>query len=117
MTLAELMGRRLAPDYNCAHFVCDLWQVETGEDIRHSFEGLLMPAEARRADLRVKACFNRVRRPVSPCIVLLRRARATPHVGVYVRGRVTHLADSGPIRQPLEVASLGYKSVRFYAAR
>lgn len=117
MTEADLMSRRLGPLYNCAHFLAEAWERETGRDIRPIFAGFLAPAHARRATPHARGDFVRIPAPVSPCIVLLRRVKATPHVGLFVRGRVLHLTDKGPIRQLLSVASLGYTSVRFYAPR
>lgn len=111
-----IMDRRLGPDYNCAHFaveVCD----DLGFDIRPALAGFLHPRRSRRALPSARTGLQRVSSPVDPCLVLLRRAKATPHVGVFVHGRLFHLTDSGPIRQLLSVARIGYTSVRFYALR
>lgn len=112
-----ILDRRMTRLYNCAHFVADAWEGETGHDIRPVLVGFLATREARRAMPRLAHDFVRIPVPVSPCVVLFRRVKATPHVGMFIRGRVLHLTDIGPIRQLLAVASLGYTSARFYAPR
>lgn len=112
-----VLDRRLSPSYNCAHYVAEAWECETGRDIRDILAGFLLPPSQRRATSQAARAFVRIPRPVGPCIVLFRRVKTTPHVGFFIRGRVAHLTDSGPIRQLLDVASLGYTSVRFYALR
>ena len=113
----NLMAARLSPTYNCAHFVCDAWEGEVGEDIRPVLHGFLAVKSERRATMQLVHAMRRIPAPVGPCIVLFRRVKATPHVGFYNRGRVLHLTDSGPIRQLLDVARIGYHFVRFYAPR
>lgn len=117
MNEAERMGKVRGPDYNCAHYVAELWQDETGQDIRHVLGGFLARAGARCATPAPIHTTRRIHAPVSPCIVLFRRVKAVPHIGIYLRGRVVHLAGQRPIRQPLAVARLGYTSVRYYAVR
>ena len=112
-----LLSARLRPDYNCAHFVADVWEQETGEDIRPILTGFLTTKDKRTAKPNLIHDLKRIDGPASPCIVLFRRARATPHVGIFLRGRVLHLTDKGPIRQLLALARIGYSSVRFYAPR
>lgn len=111
------MAARLSADYNCAHFLCDAWEQETGEDIRPAMGCFLAPALARTAAPSLVRALRLLPRPVGPCVVLWRRRGAAPHVGLYSRRTVVHLTESGPIRQQLAVASLGYHSTRFYAPR
>jgi len=112
------MEKQLSPDYNCAHFLADAWQAETGDDhMRGALDSFLAPPARRTASHVVRRSLVPVDKPVSPCVVLFRRGTATPHVGLYVRGAVLHLTDHGPVRQLLAVAKLGYTSVRFYAPR
>lgn len=117
MTRGELMRATLSPDYNCAHFVCDAWEVEAGQDIRPVLHGFLARRGERRATMQLVNAMRRIPAPVGPCVVLFRRVKATPHVGLFIRGRVLHLTDSGPIRQLVDVARIGYHSVRYYAPR
>ena len=116
-TQAEILSRQLTPAYNCAHLASDVWESETGRDIRPILIGFLAPQSQRRVSSQVREGFERIPAPTSPSIVLFRRRGATPHVGVFLRGRVIHLTRTGVVRQPLNVAALGYTSVRFYAPR
>lgn len=112
-----LLEARLSPNYNCAHFLCDAWEQENGEDIREVMGCFLATRQGRTADSRLVHGLQRLPGPIAPCIVLWRRRGAAPHVGLYSRRTVLHLTDSGPIRQLLAVASIGYTSTRFYAPR
>lgn len=111
------MNRRLSPSYNCAHYATDLWEHETGQDLGQALSGFLCSRRSRSVGPELRHEFERLPAPRSPCIVLFRRGRTTPHVGVFLRGRVQHLTRSGPIRQLVAVAGVGYTSVRFYAPR
>jgi hypothetical protein len=113
MNSIPLLARQRCPTYICADLVAEAWKNETGQDIRH----LLGVGERTGICSLGHHMLRRVSRPVSPCVVLLRRAKVEVHVGIFVRGRVLHLSETGPVRQLLSVASIGYTSVRFYASR
>lgn len=112
-----LLAARLSPMYNCAHFLCDAWEQETGDDIRWALGCFLHSKQDRGAHLSLVHAMARLPAPQAPCVVLWRRRGNAPHVGLYSRRTVLHLTDSGPIRQVLAVASLGYQPPRFYAPR
>lgn len=111
------MERRLRPGYNCAHFLCEAWQAETGQDISDALGCFLHDRATRTADPSVAHAMRRLPGPGPVSVVVWRRPGSAPHVGMWVRGLVLHLTDSGPVRQLLAVASLGYTSVRHYAPR
>ena len=113
----NLMEVRLKPDYNCAHFVADAWEAEGLGNIRETLEGFLYPVGKRRVEPSKRSHVIKLDKPVSPCLVLFRRKLSEPHVGLYIRGRVLHLTDSGPIRQLPDIASMGYQKTRYYAIR
>ena len=113
----SLMAARLTSAYNCAHFLCDAWEQETGESIRSLLDGFLAPRHLRKADSTLGHRMYRLTAPSDPCIVLWRRKGQAPHVGLYVRRAVLHLTDHGAMRQPLDLASIGYFPPRFYAPR
>lgn len=112
----NLLDRARTPAYNCAHYVAELWEHETGQDIRR-FIGGFFEGVGGRVSAPTRHSLHRLNQPADPCLVLFRRGKSTPHIGVFLRGRVQHLADLAPIRQPLHIAQLGYRSVRFYAPR
>lgn len=117
MNQLDLLRRRVRPGYNCAHFLCEAWLAETGVDITPAMAGFLTAQPERNADIGLHNAFARTLTPVSPCVALFRRGRATPHVGLFVRDRVFHLTKTGAARQSLAIAQMGYTSVRFYAYR
>ena len=100
--------------YNCAHLVCEAWKDETGVDIAHNLKGFLLPPSDRRVILSDLRPLTLLERPESPCIVLMRQSRRAPHVGIFLRGKVLHIKATGVEYQPIEVATLGFKRVRFY---
>lgn len=102
--------------YNCAHFVSEVFKSETGRDIAHIMKGFLLPPDERSAKPEIKHNFTRLATPHSPCIVLMSRARTEPHVGLFLRGKVFHLTETGGVQfMPLGIASLGFTKTRFYS--
>jgi len=100
--------------YNCAHFVCDVWESLTGESIAHKLGGLLQPPKTRQASFDLRRQFKRLEAPESPCIALMQRRGSAPHVGIFVRGRVFHIHEMGVEFQPIDVASRGFEKIGFY---
>lgn len=101
--------------YDCLHFAADVWRDLTGEDLRERLAGLLGAPADRHVRLRHLRAFRHLAAPRSPCLVLFQRPRTPPHIGVFLRGRVLHLREQGAVHQPLELAALGWTSVRCYA--
>ena len=67
---------------------------------------------------REEAHFEKIPEPIDPCIVLFKRNRVLPHVGIYVRGKVLHLPErSNGKFEPLEIASLGFIDTGFYLCK
>ena len=100
--------------YNCAHFVCEVWQSLTGESIAHKLAGLLEAPKDRRASFDLRRQFKRLERPESPCLALMQRRGSAPHVGLFLRGRVLHIHEMGVEFQPIDVASRGFEKIGFY---
>lgn len=102
-------------NYNCAHFVAEVWKEETGNDIRENLAGYLEPSGARRVSMSQRRAFKRLERPCSPCVVLFQSHRIAPHVGIYLRGRVLHISSKQGVRfDELSAASIGYKKVGYF---
>jgi len=104
-------------DYNCWHFVRDVWFELTG-DMLYDYT----PDKLNRHELDLAAedathRFVALERPVSHTIVLMKRARDTPHIGVMYKGKVLHLRPEGAMYQPLDVASVGFSKILFYTTR
>lgn len=100
--------------YNCAHLVAEAWLKITGQDINDKLKGFLKPVLARSVGTSLRHEFTRLKAPESPCIVLMNRPGAVAHVGVYYRGKVLHIHATATEYQPLDVASRGFTTVRFY---
>ena len=100
--------------YNCAHFVCEVWQSLTGESIAHKLGGLLEPPKSRHVRFDLRRQFVRLERPETPCIALMQRRGSAPHVGIFLRGRVLHIHELGVEYQPIDVASRGFEKIGFY---
>lgn len=105
-------------DYNCLHFARDVWLHETGEDLQDRMEEMLRieTSDTRTIDQATRRRFRRLKDgPQDPCIVVMKRMRTEPHIGVYVRGRIVHLSEeSGAMHVDPHVATLGYKEVLYY---
>ena len=104
---------------NCWHLVRDVWREATGIDL-----GDLTPAQTDTESLHGAARaavdgpqFERLSRPRSPCIVLMRRRAEMPHVGVLLRLRVLHLTPDGARHQWLSDVAREWESVEFYVPR
>jgi len=100
--------------YNCAHFTVDAWKYLFDEDIQEAFRGLLAPLKDNKATLALRKGFKRLQSPINPCIVLFSRSHSTPHVGLYIDGKILHLTEQGVQYVPLCVAGMGFKTRRFY---
>lgn len=106
-------------NYNCLHFVAEVWSAETGEDVKERLSLLLAAfsgPDKRHALTRghVRA-FRRLAAPLSPSLALMERPGYEPHAGVYLRGRVLHITPSGVEFFPPSLAMRGFTSIRFYA--
>lgn len=100
--------------YNCAHFVCEVWKGLQGEEIAEKLKGFLCARHDRFASVEELRCVRFLGKPVSPCLVLFQASASTTHVGIWYKGKVLDIGPRGVRYMPLEVASLGYKRVRFF---
>lgn len=111
MSLAQFFTRRPGPNYTCWNLACEVWRHLTGQDI----SGALQSISLREAGALKR--FTRLPQPASPCICLFQGAGHRTHCGVFVDGRVLHLAREGVHHMPISTVMLfGFRSVKFYAA-
>lgn len=100
--------------YNCFDFAREVWKELTGVDLgAQTPEDISISAFTARA-LFVANSLEKLDAPVDPCLVLMRRARIEPHVGVYYRGRVLHLKPTGVQYMPLDQVTAAYTTITFY---
>jgi hypothetical protein len=100
--------------YNCAHLVAEVWQHLTGEDIHELLAGFLLPPRDRYVKNGIQHNFEKLKNPVSPCLVLMRKPKLAPHVGLFYQGRVLHIHEAGVQFQPLDKATRGFTKLSFY---
>jgi hypothetical protein len=100
--------------YNCAHFVVDAVKLETGHDLGALLCGVLRPAADRLVDPNWRHIFKRTAKPVSPCLVVMQGGVDSTHLGLFLRGSVAHLTRKGAEYVPIEVATVGFRTVRYY---
>lgn len=106
-------------EYNCWDFIREIWIDLTGEDI-----GKRTPPSGTRSDMKLKfaeeeAHFIKLDGPANPSIVLFKRPRLLPHVGICIKHvgkwRILHLAEGGSGKlEPVELASLGFTEIGYF---
>lgn len=104
-------------EYNCAHFVADVWLHLTDDDISNSLIGFLKPAGLRHASMAIRRSFVRQPKPVNPCIILMQRRHTEPHVGVFIHGRVLHICERSVQYAPVDVVVRGFDKYGFYTCK
>jgi len=95
--------------YNCLHFTYEVWQALTGEDLQK-----LITIQLKRSELRN---FIELDKPEEPCLVVFQSRFESPHIGIWLRGKVFHLCSAGVRHTELKLASYGFDKVRFVKCR
>lgn len=114
------MGKRYIKDvYNCFDFAREVWLGITGEDIKDRLEILRNAIPDRKALARDIRSFRKLLEPEDPCLVMLKSPRTRPHIGVYLRGKLLHLATPsfvqlGVMFERLDTVTWRFKKVAFY---
>lgn len=101
-------------NYNCAHFVCEVWEHITGDNINLIMEGFLLPPKDRFVRYDIFKQFEKLINPKSPCIVLMQGGGVETHVGLYCEGKVLQIKEQGVDYQPIDVATFGFNKIGFY---
>jgi len=101
-------------NYNCLHFVKDVYKELFEIDIENVFRGLFDGPGCRKPSVVGLEQLSRLERPISPCIALFQANRRSPHVGIWLGGRILHLSTNGAEWTPLESFMLDFNKVRFY---
>lgn len=113
-SIDKFLNRMPSKTYNCLDFVREAWLDMTGDDISERLPGLTVAfAERRGSADRVKG-FQRLEQPSNPCIAVFQRKNTTPHMGIYLNGRILHLHGNGVEFQPLVVARQYFRRVAYY---
>lgn len=102
---------------HCWHLARAAWLELTGIDLG-AREPESMAADALRAHFEREALdFERIDRPLSPCLVLMLNPGAVPHVGVFIRGRILQMERTGPSYALAGPSLSRWAEVRFYRCR
>jgi hypothetical protein len=101
--------------YNCWDLVREAWLELTGFDIGNRTPHPATPLAIARRFRDGEREFCRLGAPCSPSIVVMKRPRAVPHAGLFLRGRVLHIHPGGPQFDRLADATRGFDKVGFYA--
>ena len=89
--------------YNCRNFFNEAWEYLFDEKDKIPYE----------IDASIRYGFLRISKPTSPCIVIF-AAKSYSHVGLFYKGKVLHIRESGVRYEPLETAKMAFRTVRFY---
>lgn len=101
-----------AKNYNCSHFVRDVWLELKGSDLTAMLcawnSGNLIEAIKHRKDL------TKLDKPVDPCIILFQKPNTPPHAAIWIDGGVFHLTDNGARLDDFDCVSSCYQRWNFY---
>lgn len=114
MSIDKFFHRRYAPNYNCASFVIEVWKHLTGDDIGDELFLNIQTIE-RTPLVRVRKRFKLLSKPTKLCVVMMQGIQDAAHVGIVLNDRVFHIRRTRVEYQPIDVATIGYSRVRFYA--
>lgn len=119
MSTDKFLSRVYHPSrYNCAHFVCEVWEHLKGPGMADALRGFLCAPSERRAILQDLRRLVILDKPEDPCVVFMQANNGRTHVGLWHDGRVLHLPERGrPCYQALKIASLGFRRVRFFTCK
>ena len=90
-----------AESYNCGHFVCELWEHVTGQNIEHVAEAFRTKELSEYRPFH--SLLSRLAEPSDPCLVVMRTQSIIPHVGVYIEGAVLHITEDGVRHESIDV--------------
>lgn len=112
----DLFDRRYSPQkYHCVHFVIESAREIYDLDYSTCFVGLTKSLdEALHVSKKREHQNRQIEEPVEGCIVLMTKYDNGSHVGLYYKGRVFHLPQSGAQRITIEQVKTQYKRIRFY---
>ena len=111
----DFLDRVRGPNYRCFDFVREVWLCSFGEDIAVRLKGFLGAMSQRKFLLSdIKQC-KRLKAAVDPCFILFQSDNSlVPHVGIWYRGKVLHLAAGAAEYQPFDVVAKRFTRVSYF---
>lgn len=100
--------------YNCAHFVCEIWNELFKIDISWALNGVLTNLGNRKLHAHRLNAFERLALPSGVCLALFQAQRKEPHVGIFLEGRILHITKNGVEWSHIETIMTRFNKVRFY---
>lgn len=114
MSIDKFLDRVPRPGYNCLSFAREVWLDIVNEDIKDQLDNLVNSITAGKLSLASAKGFRWLQKPESPCFVVMQRFRCTPHIGIYLDGRILHLRAYGAEYQPIKIAKAYFQTIRYY---
>lgn len=116
MRLARFFNRKYDFNhYNCVHFVVEIWQELTGDDIAPYLNGFMQNNGVKKGNITKLKQFVRLSEPKSPCVVLFQNKHQESHIGVFIGNKIIHIQEERGVQyQPLSVVKIGFNRVSFY---
>jgi hypothetical protein len=106
------LDRTRSQHYRCFDFVREVWLATFGEDVGDRLKHFLNERQFALSDIKKCKVLNK---PVDPCFVLMQRdRRIEPHIGIWHRGKVLHLAGTGAQYLRLEAVAFRYTRITFF---
>lgn len=108
MNVDKYLAKRYSEhEYNCGHFVVELWQDITGEDIS-DLVGLFRDALAHSTFLTRIRGRQKLERPETPCVAIMQSH--VPHAGIVIgSNELIHITHSGVIVDTITFMEQCYK--------
>src|SRR6187431_3040755 len=100
--------------YNCFDLVREAWLELTGVDLgsQTPTKGSGESYEARA--VKVANTLRPLQVKENPCIVLMRRKRMEPHVGIFYNGRILHMNSRGAEYRDFDQVTVPYSMIDLY---
>lgn len=115
IVIDDFLARVPSKLYNCFDFVRDVRKADTGVDIGDRLQLLRGAFSDRKATVSGLRGWPRLAVPVDGCFVVMQRKRTTPHIGVWVRGKVLHLGFTGAEHTALKNVARRFTKVVYFA--
>jgi hypothetical protein len=102
-------------NYNCWDLVREAWLELKGVDVGNRTPNPPTALSRIKRFRDQEKDFTKLEKPESPCIALFKRPKLIPHVGIYYKGKVLHLPETGAAYQAVElIMKTGFTQVGYY---
>src|ERR1700760_804434 len=94
-SINPFLDRVPSSNYNCLDYTKEVWSYLFGEQAAEGLERLCEAAHEGGIHPSGFRTFERLQQPISPCFAVFQRRRQSPHVGIFLDGRILHLREGG----------------------